>query len=145
MSDAQLAREVMTAGRRPVTRPLASALNWTVVYSGSCCRKTRKWRKNLRANLTIWSVTNPGFSMSCQVRLYPPGHRGISAPIPPGWLMTRKALSDDWLGSITYPRVPRFIFSPYFIQRHPDLWEASAPLRSRSDLSKSRERRATPA
>ena len=43
---------------------------------------------------------------------------------PPGWLMTRKALKDDWLGEYFVPAGTEIYISPYFIQRHPDLWEA---------------------
>lgn len=43
---------------------------------------------------------------------------------PPGWLMTRKALKDDQLGDYFVPAGTEIYISPYFIQRHPDLWEA---------------------
>ena len=59
------------------------------------------------------------FPYTCQVieealRLY-----------PPGWLMTRKALNDDQLGDYFVPAGTEIYISPYFIQRHPDFWEAS--------------------
>jgi len=42
---------------------------------------------------------------------------------PAGWLMTRKALKDDRLGDYFVPAGTEIYISPYFIQRHPDLWE----------------------
>ena len=43
---------------------------------------------------------------------------------PPVWLITRKALSDDYLGDYFVPAGTEVYFSPYIIQRHPDLWTA---------------------
>jgi cytochrome P450 len=43
---------------------------------------------------------------------------------PPLWLMTRKAVGDDWLGEFFVPARTEIYISPYIIQRRPDLWEA---------------------
>src|SRR5260370_40767335 len=37
--------------------------------------------------------------------------------------MTRRALKDDRLGDYFVPAGTEIYMSPYFIQRHPDLWE----------------------
>ena len=42
---------------------------------------------------------------------------------PAGWLLTRKALKDDHLGDYFVPAGTEIYVSPYFIQRHPDLWQ----------------------
>lgn len=42
---------------------------------------------------------------------------------PPGWLLTRRALKDDHLGDYFVPAGTEIYVSPYFIQRHPELWE----------------------
>src|SRR2546430_5732688 len=42
---------------------------------------------------------------------------------PAGWLMTRKALRDDYLGDYFVPAGTEIYISPYFVQRHPSLWE----------------------
>jgi cytochrome P450 len=42
---------------------------------------------------------------------------------PPGWLMTRRAIEDDYLGEYYVPAGTEVYISPYLIQRHPDLWE----------------------
>jgi cytochrome P450 len=41
---------------------------------------------------------------------------------PPGWLMTRRAIEDDYLGEYYVPAGTEVYVSPYVIQRHPDLW-----------------------
>jgi len=43
---------------------------------------------------------------------------------PAGWLMTRRALKDDQLGDYFVPAGTEIYVPPYFIQRHPALWEA---------------------
>ena len=41
---------------------------------------------------------------------------------PPGWLMTRRAIEDDYLGEYYVPAGTEVYISPYVIQRHQDLW-----------------------
>ena len=41
---------------------------------------------------------------------------------PPGWLMTRRAIEDDYLGEYYVPAGTEVYISPYVIQRHPNLW-----------------------
>jgi cytochrome P450 len=65
---------------------------------------------------------------------------------PPGWLLTRKALHDDWLGEYFVPAGTEIYIPLYFIQRHPDLWQEPDrfnPDRFRPDNSKHRHRLAT--
>lgn len=42
---------------------------------------------------------------------------------PAGWLMTRRALKDDRLGEYFVPAGTEIYISPYFLQRHPALWD----------------------
>ena len=42
---------------------------------------------------------------------------------PAGWLLTRRALKDDQLGDYFVPAGTEIYISPYFIHRHPDIWE----------------------
>ncbi len=42
---------------------------------------------------------------------------------PAGWLTTWKALADDRLGEYFVPAGTEIYVPPYFIQRHPDIWE----------------------
>lgn len=65
---------------------------------------------------------------------------------PAGWLVTRKALADDRLGDYFVPAGTEIYIAPYFIQRHPNLWEDPEtfnPNRFRPDNSKQRHRLAT--
>jgi cytochrome P450 len=43
---------------------------------------------------------------------------------PAVWLISRRALRDDRLGDYLVPAGTEIYISPYFIQRHPDLWVA---------------------
>ncbi len=42
---------------------------------------------------------------------------------PPGWLVTRRALADDWIGIYTLPKGTEVYISPYLLQRHPSHWD----------------------
>ena len=64
---------------------------------------------------------------------------------PAGWSVSRKALGDDWLGEYFVPAGTEIYLPPYFIQRHPDLWEEPArfnPDRFRPENSNQRHRMA---
>jgi cytochrome P450 len=64
---------------------------------------------------------------------------------PAGWSVSRKALGDDWLGDYFVPAGTELYLPPYFIQRHPDLWEEPDrfnPDRFRPENSKNRHRMA---
>jgi cytochrome P450 len=65
---------------------------------------------------------------------------------PAGWSVSRKALGDDWLGDYFVPAGTELYLPPYFIQRHPDLWEEPErfnPDRFRAENSRHRHRMAT--
>jgi cytochrome P450 len=65
---------------------------------------------------------------------------------PPGWLLPRKALHDDHLGEYFVPAGTEIYISPYFIQRHPALWEnpdCFDPYRFSPENSRNRHRLAT--
>lgn len=60
---------------------------------------------------------------------------------PPGWLMTRTAMKDDWFGGYFVPAGTEIYISPYMIQRHPALWispDSFDPHRFDPDRSKGR-------
>jgi cytochrome P450 len=65
---------------------------------------------------------------------------------PAGWVLTRRALRNDRLGKYFVPAGTEIYVSPYFIQRHPDLWEEPDrfnPDRFRPESTKPRHRLAT--
>ncbi len=119
MSDRQLAREIMTlvvAGHETT----ASVLNWTWYLLSQHPTIERR----LESELGPPGVTDP-------VPLDElPRYRQTRAVIdeamrlyPPGWLMTRKALSEDRLADYFVPAGTEIYIAPYLIQRHPALWD----------------------
>lgn len=119
MPDRQLANEVATlivAGHETT----ASTLNWTWYLLSQHPEVEEKLSSELN-NLLGSQIPGlddlPKFAYTRQVidealRLY-----------PAGWLMTRRALKDDHLGDYFVPAGTEIYISPYFIHRHPNLWE----------------------
>jgi cytochrome P450 len=119
MPDRQLVNEIKTlivAGHETT----ASTLNWTWYLLSQHPEVEEKLSNELN-NLFASKAPNlddlPKHSYTSQVidetlRLY-----------PAGWLLTRRALKDDQLGDYFVPAGTEIYISPYFIHRHPDLWE----------------------
>jgi cytochrome P450 len=119
MPDRQLVNEIKTlivAGHETT----ASTLSWTWYLLSQHPEVEEKLSSELY-NLFSSKFPNlddlPKFTYTRQVidetlRLY-----------PAGWLLTRRALKDDQLGDYFVPADTEIYISPYFIQRHPDLWE----------------------
>ena len=118
MSDRQLISEVKTlivAGHETT----ASTLNW-IWYSLTqhpAVADTLKAELDRQFTGKIEIEDLAGFTYTRQVidealRLY-----------PAGWLMTRRALGDDRLGDYLVPAKTEIYIPPYFIQRHPGLWD----------------------
>jgi cytochrome P450 len=139
MEDLQLIDEILTlvvAGHETT----ASTLNWTWYLISQHPDVDRKLSNELNC-LTFSEFDDlPRFLYTRQVidetmRLY-----------PAGWLLTRKALRDDRLGEYFVPAGTEIYVPPYFIQRHPNVWEEPDcfnPDRFRSDNLKHRHRLAT--
>jgi cytochrome P450 len=119
MSDGQLATEAMTlvvAGHETT----ASILNWIWFLLS----RYPKVQTKLAAELdrTAWQ----GAPTMEELPKYPYTRQIIDEALriyPPLWLMTRKALADDQLGSFFVPAGTEIYISPYLIQRSPNLWE----------------------
>jgi len=140
MQNGQLIDEVLTmivAGHETT----ASTLNWAWYLISQHPEVDQKLSDELDT-LTSCSelVDLPKFPYTRQIidetmRLY-----------PAGWLLTRKALRNDQLGEYFVPAGTEIYVPPYFIQRHPDLWEEPDrfnPDRFRPDNAKRRHRLAT--
>jgi cytochrome P450 len=140
MENGQLIDEILTmivAGHETT----ASTLNWAW-YLISQHPEVENRLSNELNTLTAGSelVDLPRFLYTRQVidetmRLY-----------PAGWLLTRKALRNDQLGEYFVPAGTEIYVPPYFIQRHPALWEEPdrfSPDRFRPDNTKRRHRLAT--
>jgi cytochrome P450 len=140
MPDGQLIDEILTlivAGHETT----ASTLNWTWYLIS----RHPEVEENLSNELnTLPSASEfddlPRFLYTRQVieeamRLY-----------PAGWLVTRRALHDDRLGEYFVPAGTEIYIPPYFIQRHPDLWDEPDrfnPSRFSPENSRYRHRLAT--
>jgi cytochrome P450 len=139
MLDHQLIDEILTlivAGHETT----ASTLNWTW-YLISQHPEVEQRLSNELNDLTFSEFDDlPKFVYTRQIidetmRLY-----------PAGWLLTRKALRDDRLGEYFVPAGTEIYVPPYFIQRHPGVWEEPDrfdPDRFQPDNSKLRHRLAT--
>jgi cytochrome P450 len=119
MSDRQLINEVMTlivAGHETT----ASTLNWMWYLMSQHPDVEERLANELRSlpGSALPELEDlPKFPYARQIleeclRLY-----------PAGWLMTRRALHDDQFGDYFVPAGTEIYVSPYFIQRHPDLWD----------------------
>jgi len=119
MPDRQLVNEIKTlivAGHETT----ASTLNW-IWYLLSQHPEVEEKLSSELDNLLGSQIPGlddlPKFAYTRQVidealRLY-----------PAGWLLTRRALKDDHLGDYFVPAGTEIYISPYFIHRHPNLWE----------------------
>jgi cytochrome P450 len=117
MSDRQLVNEIKTlivAGHETTT----STLSWTWYLLSQHPEVEGKLSSELSNLLSDFPKLDdlPKFLYTRHIvdetlRLY-----------PAGWLLTRRAIKDDQLGDYFVPAGTEIYVSPYFIQRHPDLW-----------------------
>jgi cytochrome P450 len=120
MSDAQLAKEIMTlivAGHETT----ASTLNWTWYLLSQNPNAEEK----LSAELDKLGPQDPPGAGNFGKLAYT--RQVIDEALrlyPPGWLMTRRAIRDDIIGEYFVPAGTEIYISPYYIQRHPGLWKA---------------------
>jgi cytochrome P450 len=119
MPDAQLSKEVMTlivAGHETT----ASLLNWLwYLLSG---HSATQFELSAEFDRFPWVEIPTADSLSKYVYT----RRVIDEALrlyPPLWLMTRKAIKDDYLGKFFVPAGTEIYISPYVIQRSPQLWD----------------------
>jgi cytochrome P450 len=119
MSDAQIVNEIMTlviAGHETT----ASTLNWAWYLIARHPEVQERLASEIESLLPgdvppLEDVERFAYVQQVleeTMRLY-----------PALWLMTRKAIGEDDIGGYFVPRGTEIYVSPYFIQRHPDLWE----------------------
>jgi cytochrome P450 len=119
MSDAQLVKEIMTlivAGHETT----ASTLNWVWYLLSQNSIAESKLSSELD---TLF--TNPVAGVD-DLKQFTYTRRVIEEALrlyPPGWLMTRRAIQDDQIGDYFVPAGTEIYISPFYIQRHPGLWE----------------------
>jgi len=118
MPDRQLVNEVMTlivAGHETT----ASTLNWTWYLLSKHDDVEQKLADELSG------VEESEFSDLSYLARFPYARQVIDEALrlyPAGWLLTRKALSDDYLGKYFVPSRTEIYIPIYFIQRNPALW-----------------------
>jgi cytochrome P450 len=138
MHDDQLVSEVFTlivAGHETT----ASTLNWTWYLISQHPEVERNLVDEVNSVTFSDFEDLPRFLYTRQIineamRLY-----------PPGWLLTWKALSDDYLREYFVPAGTEIYVPPYFIQRNPKMWknpDQFDPDRFRANDSKLRHRMA---
>jgi len=118
MPDRQVISETLTlvvAGYETT----ASALNWTwYLLSQNAEAEERLSAELSGVEETSYRMNNLAtFSYTRQVleeamRLY-----------PPGWLMTRRTIKDDWIDGHLLPAGTEVYISPYLIHRNPAVWQ----------------------
>ena len=117
MPDRLLIDEILTlivAGHET----LASTLSWTWYLISQ--------HPEVEQNLSNELNSLPPFSEFEDLPRFPYTRHIIDEAMrlyPAGWLLTRKALHDDWLGPYFVPAGTEVYVAPYFIQRHPEVWE----------------------
>ena len=120
MPDVQLARESLTiivAGHETT----ASVLNWTWYLL------SRHPEVEARVYAELQPLLREGFPAVDAFPRYTYTRQVMDEALrlyPPLWLMTRRAVQDDWLGDYFVPSGTEIYISPYLIQRHPALWHS---------------------
>ena len=108
MQDQQLIDEVLTVWR--VSETTSSTLNWTWYLISQHPKVEQRLSNELKLTFSEFDDL-PRFLYTRQIieeaiRLY-----------PAGWLVTRRALRDDWLGEYFVPAGTEICVPLYFIQR----------------------------
>jgi cytochrome P450 len=139
LDDVQLRNQVFTlllAGYETTS----SALTWTWFLLAQNPQVMERLQREVATNIGDWLPTytdmeNLGYTRMVfeeGMRLY-----------PPAWILGRKALVDDELGSYWIPANSVIAISPYVMHRHPNYWEnpeAFDPERFRPERSAQRHR-----
>jgi cytochrome P450 len=117
MTDAQLVNEVLTlivAGHETTAGTLA--WTWYLLSQDEAAADRLAEEVGGRLEpLTTDALARPGYAarvLDETMRLY-----------PPGWLLTRRALEDDFIGDYFVPRGTEIYIPLYVLQRRPELWD----------------------
>jgi enediyne biosynthesis protein E7 len=119
MSDRQLIDEIMTlvvAGHETT----ASGLNWTWYLLSEHPEADAQLAAELRAAPEL-----PAPSLA-QVEALPCAQQVVSEALrlyPPGWLLSRRAITPDVLAGYEIPAGSDVLLSPYLLHRHPRYWK----------------------
>lgn len=118
MTDRQLVDEVLTlivAGHETT----ASALNWMWYLlsrhpeiESRMHREIDAWDENYSDMTSVLQLTYTRQVIEETMRLY-----------PPGWLLTRRTINADTIGTHAIPANTDVFVSPYLVHRHPAFWD----------------------
>ncbi|NBR28513.1 MAG: cytochrome P450, partial [Betaproteobacteria bacterium] len=118
MTDRQLVDEVLTlivAGHETT----ASALNWMWYplsrhpeIESRMHREIDAWDENYSDMTSVLQLTYTRQVIEETMRLY-----------PPGWLLTRRTINADTIGTHAIPANTDVFVSPYLVHRHPAFWD----------------------
>jgi cytochrome P450 len=120
MSDAQLAKEVMTlivAGHETT----AGLLNW--LWYLLATHQDAQAKLSAELDRIPWAAVPTMDMLSKYVNTRQIIDEALRL-YPPLWLMTRRAVNDDHLGGFFVPAGTEIYISPYLIQRNPLFWVA---------------------
>jgi cytochrome P450 len=118
MSDRELLDEIMTlivAGHETT----AASLNWFWYLL------TQAPDVEVRLHAEVDGAPDVPPSYDALAR-FPYARRALDETLrlyPPGWLLTRRAISAGMLGGYALPAGTDVLISPYIVQRHPAYWE----------------------
>ena len=121
MTDREIVDEIMTlivAGHETT----ASALNWTWYLLYTHPEVYNKLRMEVAA---LGNVT-PGFRHLPQLSFVKQVIDETMRLYPPGWLLTRRCVTDDKIGPYHVPAGTDLFISPYVMHRHPEYWNEPA-------------------
>jgi enediyne biosynthesis protein E7 len=119
MGERQLIDEIMTlvvAGHETT----ASGLNWTWYLLSEHPEADAQLAAELRAGPEL-----PQPSLA-QVEALPYTQQVVNEALrlyPPGWLLSRRAITPDLLGGYQIPAGSDVLLSPYLLHRHPRFWK----------------------
>jgi cytochrome P450 len=123
------------SGRAMPDRQLANELNTLIVAGHETTASTLSWTWYLlsqhpeveeRLSSELSNTFASDFPNLDELPKFAYTRRVIDEALrlyPAGWLLTRKALKDDQLDDYFVPAGAEIYIPPYFIQRHPGLWE----------------------
>ncbi|MET1053972.1 MAG: cytochrome P450 [Pedobacter sp.] len=118
MSDKEIIDELLTlivAGHETT----ASALNWAWYLLATHPQVYQQMKLEIQA----LNGMPPGFGQLQQLGFVKQVIDETMRMYPPGWLLTRKSITDDQIGRYHVPAKTDIFISPFLMHRHPDYWE----------------------